>query len=222
MSSSRSHSPPARRLGVLFSGGGRTLENLVLATRDGRLDAEVIVAITDRPGAAGIERSRRLGIDTIVHDPKALGTSFSAAIAQTLREYAVGTVVMAGFLKLWDMPEDYQSRVLNIHPSLLPAFGGHGFYGMRVHRAVHDAGVRVTGCTVHYADREYDRGPIIVQRTVPIEFEDTPETIAARVFEQECIAYPEALALHVAGRLEVHERRVRILEMPPGERSRTS
>jgi len=118
---------------------------------------------------------------------------------------------MGGFLKRLTIPEDFLNRVTNIHPALLPAFGGEGFYGRRVHEAVLEYGVKITGCTVHFADNQYDHGPIILQKAVPVLDDDTPETLAARVFQAECEAYPEALQLIAEGRLRVEGRRVRIL-----------
>ncbi|MBL8896623.1 MAG: phosphoribosylglycinamide formyltransferase [Planctomycetes bacterium] len=204
-----------RRMGVLFSGGGRTLLNLLQCIERGELDAEIAVAICNVPDAAGIERVRSRGIRTEVlphrefPDPRA----FSSALTQRLLAHGVGTVAMAGFLRLWFLPPEYKGRVLNIHPSLLPAFGGKGFYGDRVHRAVWEAGVRYTGCTVHYASDEYDRGPILHQRLVELHADDTPATIAAKVFEQECLAYPEALRWHLDGRVRIEGQRAIVL--PP-------
>jgi folate-dependent phosphoribosylglycinamide formyltransferase PurN len=115
---------------------------------------------------------------------------------------------MAGFLKHVPIPPDFENRVTNIHPALIPAFCGHGFYGRRVHEAVLQYGAKISGCTVHFVDNDYDHGPIILQRTVPVRGDDTPESLAARVFEQECIAYPEAINLIAAGRLRVEGRLV--------------
>jgi phosphoribosylglycinamide formyltransferase-1 len=117
---------------------------------------------------------------------------------------------MAGFLQLLEIPDDFLGRVMNIHPALLPAFGGKGYHGRKVHEAAIEAGVKVSGCTVHFADNEYDHGPIIIQRVVPVEDDDTPESLQARVFAAECEAYPEAVRLFAAGRLRVEGRRVRV------------
>ena len=118
---------------------------------------------------------------------------------------------MGGFLQLIAIPDDFRNRVMNIHPSLIPAFCGKGFYGERVHEAVLAMGVKVSGCTVHFTDNEYDHGPIILQRTVEVRDDDTVETLFARVFEQECEAYPEAIRLFAEGRLRVEGRRVRVM-----------
>jgi phosphoribosylglycinamide formyltransferase-1 len=204
-----------RRLGVLFSGGGRTLLNLADEIERGRLDAEIAIAICNVTDAAGIERVRARGIRTevIPHREFPAAEGFSRALASRLLAAGVGTVAMAGFLRLWHVPPEYKGRVLNIHPSLLPAFGGKGFYGERVHRAVWESGVRYTGCTVHYASEEYDRGPILHQRIVELHADDTPATIAAKVFEQECLAYPEALRWHLDGRVRTEGQRAIVL--PP-------
>ena len=110
--------------------------------------------------------------------------------------------------------QDFRNRVLNIHPALIPAFSGKGFHGLHVHRAALEAGVKVSGCTVHFADNIYDHGPIVLQRVVPVQDDDTPDTLAARVFEQECEAYPEAIRLFAEGRLRIEGRRVRIEPAP--------
>jgi folate-dependent phosphoribosylglycinamide formyltransferase PurN len=116
---------------------------------------------------------------------------------------------MAGFLKHVLIPQDFVGRVMNIHPSLIPAFCGHNYFGRRVHQAALDYGVKFSGCTVHFVDNHYDHGPIILQRVVPVMDDDTPESLGARVFEQECQAYPEAIRLFAEGRLKVVGRRVR-------------
>ena len=121
-------------------------------------------------------------------------------------------MILAGFLSLLYIPPEYKGRVMNVHPSLIPAFCGEGYYGARVHQAVLDSGVKVTGCTVHLADDAYDTGPIVLQRAVPVLDDDTAETIAARVFQEECKALPEAISLYAEGRLRIDGRRVRIAQ----------
>ncbi len=201
------------RLGVLISGGGRTLQNFMDLAAPGRLSAEVVKVISSRADAYGLERARGRGVPAAVvrrRDHAEIG-SFSDAIARELDAAGVDLVAMAGFMCLWRIPGRYEGRVMNVHPALLPCFGGRGFYGDRVHRAVLDYGCKVSGCTVHFADNQYDHGPIIVQKTVPVEEGDDPHTLAARVFERECEAYPEAINLFAAGRLRIEGRRVRIL-----------
>lgn len=203
------------RLGVLFSGGGRTLENLAAEATQGSLPLEIVVAVSSHRDAGGIERARRLGITTHVVDFRDHRKDFSERIASILDDAGVDWIALAGFIRYFDYPEKWNGRVLNIHPALLPAFGGRGFYGERVHRAVLESGVRFSGCTVHFASREYDSGPIIVQRIVPVLPDDTPDSLAHRVFEEECKAYPEALRLCVSGRAVVEEGRVIIRSDDP-------
>jgi formyltetrahydrofolate-dependent phosphoribosylglycinamide formyltransferase len=204
---------PARkpiRLAVLLSGGGTTLENLFARRDQGRLDATVAVVIGSRPDAFGLVRAQSRDVPTAVVERREFDSTaaFSEAINRELDRHEVDLVCLAGFMVLWEMPDRYLGRVMNIHPALIPAFCGRGFYGHFVHEAVVESGVKVTGCTVHFADREYDRGPIVVQRTAPVLDDDTPETVAARVFEQECEAYPEAIQLFAEGRLTLNGRRV--------------
>ncbi len=183
------------RLAVLISGSGRTLENLVQAIRDGKLDARIVLVISSRPGVKGLERAANFNIpaEVVPRREYADAESFSQVIFDHIRRAGVELVCMAGFLSLLVVPDDYVGRVINIHPSLLPEFGGKGMYGHHVHEAVIAAGRTVSGCTVHFADQTYDTGQIILQRTCPVLPDDTPDTLAARVFEQECLAYPEAI-----------------------------
>jgi folate-dependent phosphoribosylglycinamide formyltransferase PurN len=152
----------------------------------------------------------------VVLEPKRFASqeSYSEAIFDHCRHAKVDLVVMAGFLKRVTIPADFVHRVVNIHPALIPAFCGEGFYGHRVHEAVLEYGAKLSGCTVHFADNQYDHGPVILQRAVPVLDGDTPEALAARVFEAECEAYPEALRLLASGRVAVEGRRVRIKPSP--------
>ena len=191
------------RLAVLLSGGGRTLENLVSLSRANELAGEVVLAISSSPRAGGVERASRLGVPCLVEtDPERI---FSACEAER-----IDLVCLAGWIKLLPIPERWRWRLLNIHPALLPSFGGKGFYGDRVHEAVLAAGVKVSGCTVHFCDDQYDHGPIVLQRVCPVLEDDDVHALAARVFEEEKVAYPEAIRLFQEGRLEVDGRRVRI------------
>ncbi len=200
------------RLAVLFSGGGRTLENLAQVIAEGEVNAEIPIAISSHAGAGGIARAEAAGILAKTIDYREHGDALSERICEELEAHDVDWIVLAGFIRFFRFPDRYRHRVINIHPALLPAFGGKGYYGSRVHQAVIAAGARVSGCTVHFVDEEYDHGPMILQRVVPVHFEDTPDTLAARVFDEECIAYPEALRLAIDGRLEVIDGRVRITQ----------
>ncbi|MEI6239139.1 MAG: phosphoribosylglycinamide formyltransferase [Planctomycetia bacterium] len=183
------------RLAILLSGSGRTLENLLEWIADGRLAATVEVVIASRGDVRGVEVSRRAAVSTHVLPQGTRSTAtWSAGIFAACRAAKADLVVMAGFLKLVEIPADFAGRVINIHPALLPAFGGQGFHGMHVHRAVLARGCTVSGCTVHLVDNEYDHGRILLQKTVPVLPDDTPESLAARVFAVECHALPEAIA----------------------------
>ncbi len=205
--------PPVKdrpiRLGVLISGGGTTLLNFVDQIRQGQLDAEIAMVIASLKTCKGVERSLAAGLNCEVIRPRDFSGvgEFSRAIFSELRAANVDLVVMAGFLSLLHVPDDFRWRVINIHPSLIPAFCGHGFYGHHVHEAAIERGVKVSGCTVHFADNEYDHGPIIVQQTVPVPDGCSAETLAALVFEQEKIAYPEAIRQLAAGELRIQNRR---------------
>jgi formyltetrahydrofolate-dependent phosphoribosylglycinamide formyltransferase len=203
------------RLAVLLSGSGMTLQNLLDHIHAGTLAAEVVRVVSSNQQAYGLTRAQQAGISTSVVERKACASraEFSDRIFDLCRNARADLVCMAGFLQLLRIPDDFMGRVLNIHPALIPAFCGKGFHGLHVHRSVLEAGVKVSGCTVHFADNEYDHGPIILQHVLPVLGDDTPETLAARVFAAECKAYPEVIRLFAANRLRIEGRRVRIL--PP-------
>jgi phosphoribosylglycinamide formyltransferase-1 len=198
------------RLAVLLSGGGTTLQNLIDRIAAGQLRAEIAVVVASRADAFGLERARRAGIpaEAVVRRDYADVGAFNDALHAVLDRYSFDLIVLAGFLSPLEMRGRYAHRVLNIHPSLLPAFGGKGFYGERVHHAALESGVKVSGCTVHFADDEYDRGPIVLQGVVAVEDEDTAETLAARVHQVENELYPEAIRLWASGELVIAGRRV--------------
>ena len=184
------------RLAVLLSGSGRTLENLLLRQKHGNLLGTVELVLSNREGVRGVTIAESAGVRTIViPQGDASLETWSANLFGFCREANVDLVVMAGFLQLVAIPDDFVNRVVNIHPSLLPAFGGKGFYGNRVHSAVIEQGVTTSGCTVHFVDNEYDHGGVLLQRQVPVASDDTPETLAARVFQEECEALPNAIQL---------------------------
>lgn len=201
------------RLVVLISGGGTTLANLLREIEVGRLDARIELVVSSNSAAAGLGIAERAGLPVAVVERKghADRAAFSRAAFDHCRQAGCHLVAMGGYLKQLDIPADFEGRVMNIHPALVPAFCGQGFYGRRVHEAALEYGVKVSGCTVHFVDNEYDHGPIVLQRTVPVEDDDTPEALAARVFAAECEAYPAALRLYAAGRLRIEGRRVRVL-----------
>jgi len=200
-------------LAVLLSGSGRTLENLQQAILAGRLSARVVVVVSSKSDAYGLVRARQYGLDAVAvprqHYPDL--QAFNDAMNAVLAGYPIDLVVLAGFLSLYQPPPALVGRVLNVHPALLPAFGGRGLYGDRVHRAVLESGVKLSGCTVHFADACYDHGPIILQAAVPVHDDDTVESLAARVFAAECELYPQAIQLVAEDRLRLAGRRIRIL-----------
>ena len=200
------------RIAVFVSGGGRSLENLVQVIERGELDARIAIVLSSTSKAGALARAARLGIPAVVIDPerKLAPLAYSRDAFAAVESAGADVVVLAGFLRFLPIPTHWIGRVLNIHPALLPAFGGKGFYGDRVHKAVLERGVQFTGCTVHYVDNEYDHGPILLQRCIPVRPDDTPESLAARVFEEEKIAYPEAIRLFQEGQLSIDGRRVRI------------
>jgi len=174
------------KMAVLLSGTGRTLDNFHECLQNGTMSGSISVVVSNVPGVLGLEKAEKYGYPAHV----APGND---EINDILAGYEVDLVLLAGFLKLYTPPAHLRRSVLNIHPSLIPSFCGEGFYGMRVHRAAHARGVKVSGCTVHFANEIYDDGPIVVQRAVPLDDDDTPRDIAAKVFEAECVAYPEAV-----------------------------
>jgi phosphoribosylglycinamide formyltransferase-1 len=197
------------RLAALLSGGGRTLMNIADHIDDGRLDAEVAIVIASREKIAGVERARARGLDVRIARPRDFPTEddMHDAITGWLREAKIDLVCLCGYLNWLRIDEPFVGRVINIHPALLPDFGGKGMYGDHVHRAVLEAGRTVSGCTVHFVDELYDHGPTILQRTCPVLPDDTIDTLAARVFVQECIAYPEAIGMFISDRVKLENGR---------------
>jgi len=193
------------RLGVLISGGGTTLMNILKYIKKGRLNAEVAVVISSRSTVAGVEKAKKAGLEVKIIRKKDYPNidEFSKRIEEELIAANVDLVVQAGWLCLWKIPPRYKNCVMNIHPALLPSFGGEGMWGHHVHEAVLAAGCKISGCTVHFCTDEYDKGPIIVQRACEVKDDDTPDTLAARVFREECIAYPQAIQLFAEDRIRV-------------------
>lgn len=197
-------------LAMLLSGTGRTLENLLSVIARGELAACVRVVVSTRAGVRGLAVAAAHGIPAVTIDRRRYPDdhAFSDAVYEALAPYAPRLLVLGGFLRRLEIRPEWVGRIVNVHPSLLPAFGGKGMYGRHVHEAVLAYGVKLSGCTVHFVDEDYDQGPIILQRAVPVLQDDTPETLAARVFAAECAAYPEAIRLFIAGRLTLRGRRV--------------
>jgi phosphoribosylglycinamide formyltransferase-1 len=200
------------RVVVLISGGGTTLRNLLTHVAVGSLPIKVQLVISSNPKAKGLVYAEEAKIPIAVHARRDYPSDddYSRAIFEACRAADCDYVLMGGFLKFVPIPDDFKLRVLNIHPALIPAFSGHKMYGMHVHEAVIEYGAKVSGCTVHFVDNQYDHGPIILQRVVPVNDDDTPAKLAERIFEAECEAYPEALRLLAAGKVKCEGRKVTI------------
>jgi formyltetrahydrofolate-dependent phosphoribosylglycinamide formyltransferase len=211
--------PRTPRLAVLLSGSGRTLENLVTTIQCGNLDAELVAVVSSKSGVRGIEIADRAGLPVTVIPRKGFAddAAFTTAILDWLAPYDPDLIIHAGFLRKLVIPEAWEGRMLNIHPSLIPesSAAGQGFYGNRVHEAVLLSGALESGATVHVLDNEYDEGPIVMKARVPVLADDTVDTLAARVFDAECLLYPEAITAYIrdnpwvldsARTAHVHER----------------
>ena len=199
--------PIPLRLGFLASHGGTNLQAILDAITEGQLDAEARVVISNNSSATALERARALNIDALHLSSRAHSDpdQLDAAILAAFQERGVNLVVLAGYMKKIGsrVLNAYARRVVNIHPALLPKFGGQGMYGLHVHEAVLMAGEQVTGVTVHLVDGEYDRGPILAQVEVPVRPGDTPESLQARVLEQEHLLYTETLRSIAAGKIDL-------------------
>ncbi|MBQ7478656.1 MAG: phosphoribosylglycinamide formyltransferase, partial [Selenomonadaceae bacterium] len=197
--------------GILCSGRGTDLQSIIDAIADGKLDAEIAVVLTDKPDVMALERARKAGIRNVCVNRKEYEDreSFERVLVAELEASGVTLVILAGFMRILSpyFVHAYSGRIMNIHPALLPSFGG-----AHAHRDVLAYGVKISGCTVHFVDEGMDSGPIILQAAVPVLDDDTEETLGARVLEQEHIIYPKAIQLYVEGRLKVEGRHVRILE----------
>jgi phosphoribosylglycinamide formyltransferase-1 len=200
------------RVAVLLSGSGTSLENLCEHIDAGRVPAQVVVVISSKESAYGLERARQRGIPAVAISRKRIGDAkaFNDSLHSELAKHDVDLVALLGFLSLFELRGVYEGKVINVHPALIPAFSGHGFYGRRVHEAVLEAGVKVSGATVHFTDDEYDNGPILLQQAVPVLETDTPDTLAARVIAAERRLVPEAVRLIAEGRVEIEGRVTRI------------
>jgi len=204
------------RIAILVSGHGRgsNMAAIIDACQRGDIDGQVVLVIGTHREAPALQRAAEKGVPTCVISPRYRSEEeYAQCLLHALTEAKVDLVCLAGYMRLLpsEVVQAYAGRVMNIHPALLPLFGGKGMYGEHVHRAVLDSGMKVSGCTVHFVDEHYDTGPIIVQRCVPVEEEDTWETLAARVLVQEHQAYVQAVKLFAQGRLRIEGRRVRIL-----------
>jgi phosphoribosylglycinamide formyltransferase 1 len=200
------------RLAVFASGGGSNFDAMLKAIDAGRLGAQPVLLVADRPGTGAADKAETRGVPVAVIPPSEFADedAFADALLDALAAHGTTFVALAGYLKKVPsrVVQAYRHRMLNVHPALLPAFGGKGLYGERVHQAVLDYGCRVSGATVHLVDDEYDTGPIVLQEPVPVLQDDTPRSLASRVLGVEHRIYPEALQLFAEGRVRVAGRRV--------------
>jgi formyltetrahydrofolate-dependent phosphoribosylglycinamide formyltransferase len=204
------------RVAVLLSGEGTSLENLFEQIEAGALEAQIVAVISSKPNAGGLERARRRGVPAVAvprnqyPDP----TDFNDAIHSELDRYAVDLVACLGFLSPFETRGKFDGRAINVHPAMIPAFCGKGYYGQRVHAAVLASGATVTGATVHFIDDAYDSGPIILQEEVRVRANDTAASLAERVQAAERRLVPKAIQLFANGQLRIEGQRVRILDVP--------
>lgn len=212
----------AIRIGVLVSGNGTNLQAILDACGRGEIPGQVVVVLSSAPDAYALERARSAAVPATAVAPRDFRDreSYDARLAEVLLSHRVDLVCMAGFLRILTprFIREFADRIMNIHPALLPAFGGPGMYGAHVHQAVLASGARVSGCTVHFADETPDGGPIILQSVVPVHDDDSVEALSARIAEEEHRLYPKAVRLFAEGRLQVVGRRVRILSEAGGVR----
>lgn len=202
------------KIGVLISGGGTNLQALIDEVEKGNINGEISVVISDKKGAYGLERAEKHGIKAIALNRKDYKdkAEFTRALMNELLKNDIELIVLAGFLTILasEFIQKYKGRIINIHPSLIPAFCGEGFYGQKVHNAVLEYGAKVTGATVHFVDEGADTGPVILQESVPVMEDDTSETLAARVLKVEHKLLPKAVKLYCDGKLNIEGRKVRI------------
>lgn len=205
------------RVAVLISGSGSTLANLIECQRRGELPIDFVLVISSNPKAGGLRHAEQASIATEVVARKNFADreAHSQQIFGLCRAHDVQLVVMGGYLEHLGIPDDFANRVINIHPALIPAFSGQGYYGLRVHTAAIEYGVKLSGCTVHFVDNQYDHGPIIAQRSCPVSSHDTPQDLQQRVGELERELYPEVIAAIAAHRVTLIDRRVLIMDQPP-------
>ncbi len=205
------------RIAVLLSGrGGRgsNMQAIAEACAEGRIDGQVVLVLGNAAESPALARARELGLRAESLSTRQDGAAYADALLALLHDAHIDLICLAGYMRKVPDPvvSAYAGRILNIHAALLPAFGGQGMYGHHAHQAVLDYGVKISGCTVHFVDGDYDTGPIVLQTPVVVQEDDTVETLAARVLAAEHRTYPRAVALFAAGRLRLEGRRVRIGE----------
>lgn len=210
------------RLAIFISGTGRTLKNFIDCVRSEQLSAEIVVVVSSAANVVGLQYAEEESIPVEIVERSQYDSlsEFSEANFSICRAARADYVVLAGYLRYLEIPQSFENRVLNIHPSLIPSFCGKGYYGNIVHSKVLEYGAKISGCTVHFVDQGYDSGPIILQKAVDVYEDDTPGTLNDRVFAAECQAYPEAIELLAQKRITVRDRIVRIA--PPKDQKRNT
>ena len=204
------------RIAVCVSGGGTNLQAIIDSVADGRItNAEIVRVISNKPGVKALERAEKAGIPSVVVSRKDFSDkdAFNKALISAVDEAKPDLIVLAGFLVVLpeELTEKYTNKIINVHPSLIPSFCGVGFYGLKVHEEALKRGVKVTGATVHFVDEGCDSGPIILQKAVEVQPDDTPESLQLRVMEQaEWIIMPKAIDLIANGKVTVEDRRVKV------------
>jgi phosphoribosylglycinamide formyltransferase-1 len=213
----RSDSTEPLRIGIFVSGHGRgsNMQAIIDSCKNGDIHGGAELVVGTRSDAEAITRAQEAGVETVIISPKKYegdDPAYGEALLNALRKRNVELICLAGYMRILplNVVDAYRGRIMNIHPALLPLFGGKGMYGENVHRAVIESGMKVSGCTVHFVDEHYDSGPIILQDTVPVLDEDTPETLAARILPVEHRSYSRAVQLFAEGRLRIEDRRVRV------------
>ncbi|MDP8243798.1 MAG: phosphoribosylglycinamide formyltransferase [Candidatus Hinthialibacter antarcticus] len=203
------------RVVVMLSGSGSTLQNFIDLSESGRLPIHITKVISSRGDAYGLQRAQNHNIPTVVVSRKKFNdwADYNQALTDAVNEEQPDLVLFAGFMSLFWPGESYSGRIMNVHPALIPAFCGKGMYGHHIHEAVIETGAKITGCTVHFVDGQYDTGPIILQRAIEVYDDDTPDTLAERVQEVERQIYPEAVNLFVQNRLQIENKRVKVLSL---------
>ncbi|MDQ7798385.1 MAG: phosphoribosylglycinamide formyltransferase [Candidatus Edwardsbacteria bacterium] len=207
------------KIACLASGGGTNLQAIIDNIESGRLDARIVAVISNVPGAGALARAQKHHLPWFVVNNKEFATRqlFDREMAAIIDRQEAQLICLCGFMRIFSpfFIDHYPGRIINIHPALLPAHGGKGFYGHKVHQAVLASGEKVSGCTVHFVDQEVDHGPIILQRTVPVLPEDTADTLADRVLKEEHLAYSQAIALIARGELKIGLNKNTPLKMRP-------
>ena len=205
------------KIGALVSGGGTNLQAIIDAIDNTAIDAKIVSVVSNKEDAYALERANNKGIEAICISKKDFDSpkAYDKALAKHFKDREVDLIVFAGFTAIIgnDFVNEFENKIMNIHPSLIPSFSGKGYYGLKVHEAAINKGVKLSGATVHFVSSECDEGPIILQKAVEVKPDDTPEVLQKRIMEEaEWVIYPKAISLFAQGRLLIEKNKVRILE----------